>query len=154
MFILKLSRRRKHFLMMVTDLFLVFASLWLAFALRLSEWFWPNQSQLWLFIAVSILAPPIFVNFGLYREVVRFIGHRGMMAIVQATGVLVLLWLLVTTAILPLYFDLKILFPRSIPILFWITLLLIVGGSRQLARWLLLELSAIKTSNIHASKKQ
>ena len=152
MFILKLSRRRKHFLMMVTDLFLVFASLWLAFALRLSEWFWPNQSQLWLFIAVSILAPPIFVNFGLYREVVRFIGHRGMMAIVQATGVLVLLWLLVTTAILPLYFDLKILFPRSIPILFWITLLLIVGGSRQLARWLLLELSAIKTSNIHASK--
>jgi UDP-N-acetylglucosamine 4,6-dehydratase len=150
--ILNLDRQTKHYLMMVMDLFLVPVSLWLAFALRLSEWFWPSQEQLWLYLSATIIALPIFINFGLYREVVRFIGHKGMLSIVQGISVLVLLWLLVTTAIFPLYFNLDIPFPRSIPVLFWMALLLTVGGSRQAARWLLLELATIKTPNSHINK--
>ena len=138
--------------MMTMDLFLVSVSLWLAFILRSNDWFWPSQNQWWLFISAPVLALPIFVNFGLYKEVVRFIGHKGMLSIFQATGILVLLWLLVAAAVLPLYFKLEISFPRSIPILFWMTLLLTVGGSRQLARWMLLELATVKPSNSKANK--
>jgi UDP-N-acetylglucosamine 4,6-dehydratase len=152
MFILNLSRRKKHFLMVTIDLFLVSLSLWLAFTLRMSDWFWPSQEQLWLHISATILALPIFINFGLYKEVIRFIGHKGMLSIAQATGVLVLLWLLVTTAIFPLYFKIDIPFPRSIPVLFWMSLLLTVGGSRQFTRWLLLELTAIKNPNSNTNK--
>jgi UDP-N-acetylglucosamine 4,6-dehydratase len=141
MFILSLSRRKKNFLMAITDVILVPLSLWLAFVLRLSEWFWPSQNQLWLFFSAPIIALPVFVNFGLYREVVRFIGYKGMLSIAQATGTLVLLWLLIITAVLPLYYGIKVPFPRSIPVLFFITLLLTIGGSRQIARWLLLEIA-------------
>jgi UDP-N-acetylglucosamine 4,6-dehydratase len=139
-------------MMMMVDLLLVSVSLWLAFVLRLNDWFWPSQNQWWLFFSAPVLALPIFINFGLYREVVRFIGHKGMLSIFQATGILVLLWLLVATAVLPLYFELEISFPRSLPILFWMTLLLIVGGSRQVARWILLELAMVTSPNSNASK--
>jgi UDP-N-acetylglucosamine 4,6-dehydratase len=125
--------------MITADVFLVTFSLWLAFALRLGEWFWPSQSQKWLFIVAPFLAIPVFIKLGLYRAVIRYIGQRAMLAIAQAAGVLVLLLLLVAITFFPLYIGVEIRFPRSIPILFWMTLLLNVGGSRQVVRWLLSE---------------
>ena len=71
-----------------------------------------------------------------------------MLSIAQATGALVLIWLLVITAVLPLYYGIKVPFPRSIPVLFFITLLLTIGGSRQIARWLLLELATTTSTEI------
>jgi UDP-N-acetylglucosamine 4,6-dehydratase len=142
---LQLSRRKKHIIMIITDIIMIAISLWLAFALRLSEWFWPNSSQVWLFFLGSILSLPVFFKFGLYREVVRYIGKRGMLAIVQATGTLVLVWFSISITFLPICLGVELKefvanwFPRSIPLLFWMTLLLTIGGSRLVARWLLLE---------------
>ncbi|MBT6601191.1 MAG: hypothetical protein HOB32_05995, partial [Nitrospina sp.] len=134
--------------MIVTDIFLITLSLWLAFTLRFGVWFWPNKDQVWLFAAAPILALPIFIKFGFYKTVVRFIGRKAMLESLQATGLLVLLWVLTIATFLPYYLDIKItfprfisseiMFPRSIPILFWITLLLTIGGSRQLAKLILL----------------
>ena len=142
-----LSRIQKRALMITTDTVLVLLSLWLAFVLRLGVWFQPSQSQLWMFIWGPIVAIPIFTKFGLYREIVRYIGYKGMLAITQATGLMVLLWSLVIITLLPLYFGVEITFPRylgadlafprSIPVLFWMLLLLTIGGSRQAVRWLL-----------------
>jgi len=134
--------------MIGTDIFLVTLSLWLAFTLRFGVWFWPNKDQAWLFATAPILALPIFIKFGFYKTVVRFMGHKAMLEIFQATGLLVLLWVLTIATFLPFYLDIKvtfprfisseIAFPRSIPILFWITLLLTIGGSRQIAKLILL----------------
>ena len=147
MSIFDISRSKKQALMIATDIFLVPLSLWLAFALRLSEWFWPSESQLWLFILGPILALPIFIKLGLYRAVIRYIGYRAMLAVVQAITALVLIWLVIAITILPLYIGVeKLWFPRSIPILFWMTLLLTVGGSRQGIRWLLSSKSTTKTT--------
>ena len=152
MFDIQLSRRKKHVLMIFTDILLVSASLWLAFALRFSEWFSPNQEQLWLFVLAPALSFPIFVKFGLYREVVRYIGQRGMLAIIQATGALTLLWFFITITFLPLYLEVDLRYfvanwlPRSIPLLFWMTLLLTIGGSRQVARGLLHESNSLPTT--------
>ena len=147
MFLLALSRKSKRALMILTDIFLVTLSLWLAYALRLGTWFWPSPIQLWFFMLTPILAISIFMYFGLYLEVVRFIGQRGMLAIVRATGVVVFSWFLAITAFLLLYFDVEItlplylgsemIFPRSVPFIFWMTLLLTIGGSRQVARLIL-----------------
>ena len=147
MSIFDISRNKKQVLLIVTDIFLTTLSLWLAFALRLSEWFWPNQSQLLLFILGPILALPIFIRFGLYRAIIRYIGHKAMFAIVQAITMLVLIWLVIAITILPLYIGIeKIWFPRSIPVIFWMILLLTIGGSRQGVRWLLSSRSTASTT--------
>jgi UDP-N-acetylglucosamine 4,6-dehydratase len=137
------SRRKKHALMMTTDTLLVSLSLWLAFALRYSDWFWPSQNHIGMFILGPILSLPIFIRFSLYLEVVRYIGQRGFLMIAQATGVFVLLWIFITLTFLPIYLDISLkefianCFPRSIPLLFWMALLLTVGGSRLVARLIL-----------------
>ena len=148
MFISELSRRNKSIVMIITDIFLVTISLWLAFTLRFGVWFWPNNDQIWLFVTIPILAIPIFVKFSFYKIVVRFTGQKAMSEIDKATGLLVLLWVLTVANFLPLYLGFKItfplflsseiMFPRSIPILFWISLILTIGGSRQFAKWVLL----------------
>ena len=92
MFYYTLTRNKKHALMFFTDTILVSFSLWVAYSLRLSVWFSPTQNQLYIFILALIIALPTFYRFGLYREVVRYIGYRGMLAIIQATVTVVLAW--------------------------------------------------------------
>jgi UDP-N-acetylglucosamine 4,6-dehydratase len=152
MSIFNISRVKKQTLMIATDIFLVTLSLWLAFSLRLSQWFWPSESQLWLFLLAPIIALPIFIRLGLYRAIVRYIGHKAMLAIAQAITILVLVWLVISITLLPLYIGVeKLWFPRSIPIIFWMTLLLTIGGSRQGVRWVL---SSISVTNISAQPKK
>jgi FlaA1/EpsC-like NDP-sugar epimerase len=146
---LEISRKSKSFLMIGTDVILSTLSLWLAFALRFDLWYWPNKDQFWIFITVPILALPIFIKFGFYKTVVRYVGRKAMQEIFQATGLLVILWVSTIAIFLPYYLDIKItfpqfinseiMFPRSIPILFWISLLLTIGGSRLSAKLLLLK---------------
>jgi UDP-N-acetylglucosamine 4,6-dehydratase len=144
MFILSLSRNKKSAIMIGADLVLVSFSLWVAFALRLSEWFLPSQTQLLLFILASIIAVPIFLKCGLYRTVIRYIGSKAMLEIIKATGILVILWFLSVTALFRSQLGTDI-FPRSIPVIFWMALLLFIVGSRLLARWLLVKSVGIST---------
>ena len=147
MWILNLSRNKKRFLLVLVDILLITISLWLAFALRFGEWFWPNQNQWPLFILASILGLPIFIRLGLYRAIIRYIGSMAMFAIIQAITMLVLFWLLISVTVLPYYIGIEDhLFPRSIPILFWMILLLIIGGSRIVLRWFSLSLENPNTT--------
>ena len=146
MFFLNLSRNKKRVLLVTADILLINLSLWLAFALRLGEWFWPNQNQLLLFILAPILALPIFIRLGLYRAIIRYIGHKAMLAIIQAVTTLVLIWLLISVTVLPFYISIEDhWFPRSIPILFWMILLLTIGGTRQALRWISLSVESPNT---------
>ena len=136
-----LSRSQKNTIMLATDTILVLFSLWMAFVLRLGYWYWPNywqnEGHLLLFSSSPVLALPIFIKFGLYRSVIRHIGHKAMLAIIKATGLLVLMWFVTGVFLIPFLTSSEAWFPRSIPVIFWMNLLLTVGGSRQVARWLL-----------------
>ena len=134
-----ISRKQKTALMFITDITLVPLSLWITFSLRLGVWFWPTTNQIWLFIIGPLLALPIFIKFGLYRVVVRYIGQKGMLSIIYASGIFVLLWLLTAVFLLHISLGSGQGIPRSAPVLFWIILILNIGGSRQAARWLLLK---------------
>ena len=132
--------------MVITDTILVPLSIWLAFSLRLGVWFWPNTYQMWLFVIGPVLAIPVFIKFGFYHMVVRYMGQKSTLAITQASGVLVLLWLLTATTLLPMPLGAGSGIPRSVPILLWMILVLTISGSRQMVRWLLLRPTNIQPS--------
>ncbi len=148
-----LTRSQKNILIITTDTISVVLSLWMAFVLRLGSWSWPNywqsEGHIGLFAVAPIIALPIFIKFGLYRSVIRHTGHKAMLAVIKATGLLVLLWFLTDFLLIPFITNSEVWFPRSIPIIFWMNLLLTVGGSRQVARWLLLPENTTSSSAQH-----
>jgi len=127
-----LKRAQKKWIMVVADIFMVPIALWAAWALRLGE-FWPQRYLIdfwWLFPSVVPTAIYIFAKLGLYRAIIRYIGAQALFAVVIGSSIMALvLWSLVFISHVPG-------FPRSIPIIFSMVLLLFVGGSRLFVRWL------------------
>ncbi|OMH30903.1 nucleoside-diphosphate sugar epimerase/dehydratase [Motiliproteus sp. MSK22-1] len=137
--ILRLDRLYKAALVALMDSCLVIISLWVAYSLRLGELYVPAGSQWLLFAVAPVIAVPVFVRMGLYRAVIRYIGHRAMLTIAYANAVLALLWSLLPFY-LPNYVDIQLFSPRSLPFIFWMVLCITVGGSRQVARWFISDL--------------
>jgi len=124
-----LSRQSKASILISVDIFFSVFALWLAFSLRLGEWYIPTGNVWILFCVSPILAVPTFLKFGLYRAIIRYIGGRVLWVIFQS----VTLYSLIFTVIV---FQSGIgLVPRTVPPLNWLVLLLFVGGSRFIARW-------------------
>jgi FlaA1/EpsC-like NDP-sugar epimerase len=137
--ILSLPRRIKRFIVFLLDLLIVPAALWCAFSLRLGVFFTPDelyfvpaearQDFLYLFLIAPIIAIPIFVRFGLYRAIIRYIGFVAMWAIIKAVSLYTLV------------FGLFILLsgfsgvPRSVILINWLVVVLLVGSARALGRW-------------------
>jgi FlaA1/EpsC-like NDP-sugar epimerase len=81
----KLSRFEKRILMALTDLCLVNGALWLAFSLRLWQWYVPSPVEGLLFAVASGLCIPVFAALGIYHSITRFISYKGLLIIVKAT---------------------------------------------------------------------
>jgi FlaA1/EpsC-like NDP-sugar epimerase len=144
--LINLSRRNKQALMLLFDGCCVIASIFIAFSLRLGYFYYPtgNNNLLLLMIASPILALPIFAVFGLYREVIRFVGFKALWHINQATTLYAILWaLIVFMAVLDGI-------PRSVILINWTIVLISVGGSRFFARWFL---SKVNITNPLSQKK-
>jgi FlaA1/EpsC-like NDP-sugar epimerase len=133
--LLNLSRRNKKSLMLCFDFIAIIGCLFAAFSIRLGYFYYPtgNDELLLLMIASPLLALPIFGYFGLYREVIRFVGFKALWHINQATTVYAVLWGLVSfmTAVENI--------PRSVILINWTLVMVMISGSRLLARWLLSE---------------
>ena len=137
------SRPVKRLITVSVDYLAVMFALWLAFSLRLSTFFIPPQQQWWLFLAAPILAIPIFVKFGLYRAVIRYIGMDALWAILKA----ILLYTLLLMMLVVLAQDHAGVVPRTVYGINAVLLVLLIGGSRMLARWLLTKQSSQTKSN-------
>jgi len=123
------SIKRKLPAIMALDGVLLPISLWIAFALRFSNW-WPAEIQehWWLFIAAPLIAMPIFIRDGLYRAVLIYISSRAFFAIVKAVSlqVLILLGLLLALGHKDVTF--------TVFVIYWLVALTLVGGSRAIIR--------------------
>ncbi|MBW6452996.1 MAG: polysaccharide biosynthesis protein, partial [Methyloprofundus sp.] len=142
---LALTRRTKAIILMTVDSVLVMLALWLAFYLRLGHVYVP-EGNVWVLFAISpFLAIPIFIRFGLYRAIIRYIGGRAIWAIFQAIS----LYSIVFTVVV---FQTGIgLISRTITPLNWLLLLFLIGGSRFIARWWLADVySGLTTSKAGA----
>ena len=129
--LLKLSRNKKRAIIVLVDLLLLPIALWISFSLRLDELYEPVGNIRYLFLAAPLVAIPVFVKFGLYRAIIRYIGFRAMWAVVKAVSLYTLLWgIIILLSAVPGV-------PRSVLLINWLVTALLIGGTRAVARWLL-----------------
>jgi len=139
---LSLSRRRIAAILISIDVVLTVFALWAAFSLRIGEWYFPPEKQWILFCISPLLAVPIFIRLGLYHAIIRYIGGHVLWVIFQAVSLYSLVFSLIV-------FQTNLGFvPGTVPILNWLILLLIVGGSRFIARWLFADAYARLGGNV------
>jgi FlaA1/EpsC-like NDP-sugar epimerase len=115
--------------MMFVDVLLIVTILALSFSMRLGEWFWPQGDLVYLLFFAPLVAIPIFIKFGLYRAIVRYIGFKALWVIVQAVSLYALVW-----GVIVLLSGAQGV-PRSVILINWILGMLLIGGSRIIGRW-------------------
>lgn len=129
-----LPRPIKRIGMLLADTLLLMFAVWAAFALRLGQGFVPNLGQSLLMLTAPLLAMPIFIRMGLYRSVIRYLGERALWAVVQSMTLATLLW--AALAFMTQMTGLEGV-PRSVPLLYGLLGLVLVGGYRFVARALI-----------------
>jgi len=125
-------RKIKRIITLHVDFLAVIASLWLAFSLRYSALYQPTTEQLWVFLLAPIVAIPIFIKFGLYRAIIRYLGARAIWAVVKAISLYTIIFAVI---ILLAGADLTGVVPRTVYGINLLILLVLIGGSRLAARW-------------------
>ncbi|UTW07498.1 polysaccharide biosynthesis protein [Pseudomonas benzenivorans] len=127
-----LPRRHKRLIQVATDVLLVWAALWLAFVVRLgdSKSVEPFAGHAWLFAVAPLIAIPLFVRFGMYRAVMRYLGNDALLAIAKAVTLSALF------LALAVYWhqDAPKLIPRSMVFNYWWLSLVLIGGLRLVMR--------------------
>ena len=132
--LLNLPRFNKQLTMVFVDSIFLVLILLASFSLRLGHWYWPENDLIWIIFGTPVIAIPIFVRFGLYRAVIRYISFKLLWAVVQATSFYALVWGVVG-------FMMAVDgIPRSVILINWVLTILIIGGSRMAARWFFLDL--------------
>jgi len=117
--------------MILADSVVLILILLFSFSLRLGHWYWPEDTNLLLAIfSAPVIAFLIFIKFGLYRAIIRFIGFRAVWAIAQAVSIYAVIW-----GVIGFMIAVEGI-PRSVILINWALTLLVIGGSRLSARWL------------------
>lgn len=129
-----MPRTRKRVLLGIFDFFILFAALWLSYAIRLGEAFSPGLQQLGLLVAAPAIALLFLYQLGFYRVVVRYLTETTVWTIMKALALSIPLWLAIVymTEIRGIEGV-----PRTIPIIYFIVGTAMLSGSRLLAKRLL-----------------
>jgi FlaA1/EpsC-like NDP-sugar epimerase len=132
--VVKLPRIIKQALMASFDAISVVLIIFIGLWIRLGYIFYPSENELLLIsiYASPLIALPIFMSFGLYHEVVRYVSFRALWGITKAASIYALTWGLIVfmVRVEPM--------PRSLILINWALVILVIGSSRFFARWLLL----------------
>ena len=127
--------------MFLVDSIVLIGVLLAAFSLRLGIWYWPEDDLVWVILGAPIIAIPIFIRFGLYRAVIRYIGFKALWTVVQAVSLYALVWGVVgfMSAIEGI--------PRSVILVNWMLSILAIGGLRMIARWVLSDVNGFNQTS-------
>lgn len=127
-----MPRRYKRMLQIIADVILVWLSLWLAFLVRLGteDMISPFEGHAWLFIAAPLVAIPLFIRFGMYRAVMRYLGNDALIAIAKAVTISAL----VLSLLVYWYRSPPAVVPRSLVFNYWWLSMLLIGGLRLAMR--------------------
>jgi len=129
-----LPRFGKQIILLLSDCILLLLSAYLAFVMRLGFVFVPTQTQLFLIAIAPFLAIPVFIRFGLYRAIIRYLAERAIWPIFQATAIAALFWVALVF-LMESYGGTGL--PRSVPLLYWLLSTVLISTSRFGAKWLL-----------------
>ena len=126
--VLELPRNIKQACLLTLDMLYVTGAMWAAVALRYGHTGFQFGPIEYACAAVTIIfSAVVFLRLGLYRAVVRFMGQQAIWAIITAASYSTLI---LGAAI----FFTRAEVPRATPFIYWVLLLLGVGGTRLLAR--------------------
>jgi len=129
-----LPRFGKQIILLLSDCILLLLSAYLAFVMRLGFVFVPTQTQIFLIAIAPALAIPVFIRFGLYRAIIRYLAERAIWPIFQATAIAALFWVALVF-LMESYGGAGL--PRSVPLLYWLLSTVLISASRFGAKWLL-----------------
>jgi FlaA1/EpsC-like NDP-sugar epimerase len=129
--VLALPRPAKRVIALLFDACLCILTVWLAFCFRFNDWYLLTGIQ-FLTIPVSlVIALPLFITFGLYRAIFRFMGWAAFSTIIKCVLIYGVVYMVIFTVIsVPTI-------PRTVGTLQPMLLLLAVGLSRFVARYFL-----------------
>ncbi|WP_234408122.1 polysaccharide biosynthesis protein [Polynucleobacter difficilis] len=127
--LLNLPRSVKRGLVIFVDLLICGFSVWLSFGLRLDHWEYFQSPQWFSFLVAIGFSFPLFVSFGLYRAIFRYIGTAAFISIKRAFIVYTVLFFGVFT----LYGVDGV--PRSIGVIQPMLLFFGIGASRYFVRY-------------------
>lgn len=125
---LALPRRTKQLISIAIDQMLLMGAFWSAVALRFETWTPDIASYYGQMVAAPLLAIPVFIRFGLYRAVIRFMEDR--VLYVVAGGVTLSVLLLAAGLMLTHAVNVS----RGVLGIYWLLAILYVGATRFLAR--------------------
>ena len=93
--LLELPRWVKQFIAITVDCACALLATWLAFSLRLDEFhgFIPEQKS--AYVAAVLLVAPVFIQFGVYRTVLRFTGAHTLALMGKAVVIYGLLYFVI-----------------------------------------------------------
>jgi FlaA1/EpsC-like NDP-sugar epimerase len=133
--ITSLSRNSKLAILLASDTVILIVAILLSFTLRLGDLYFPpgflENKITWLVFLSPLIGIPIFIHFGLYLEVIRFISSKTSWPIVKAVGLYSALWGLISLlSEAPGY-------PRSVILINFMVTIIGIAGSRVLAKYLL-----------------
>ncbi len=137
--VLAWSRSAKRSVVVALDVVMSLIAMWMAFTLRLDTLHRPEGVQWVIYALGPLLSVPIFVRFGLYRAIFRYTGLAALTATAQAVALYGVL--LLATLLWMQWMKFEVV-PRSIGVMQPIIFLLLVGGSRAMARLWLAGMSA------------
>lgn len=129
---LRLSRRQKQSIALVTDYLLLLFAFWSALALRFETLTPSINGYGWQMLVAPVLAIPIFIRLGLYRAVIRFMEDR--VVFVVAGGVTLSVVLLAALVAVTHSTGLS----RGVLLIYWLLAIVYVGATRFVARSFLL----------------
>ncbi len=127
--LLSSPRAVKRLITATADFAVVIFSLWSAFSLRHGEFYLPPQHQWWVFLLAPVIAIPVFMRFGLYRAIIRYLGMQAIWTIINAIALFTIIF-----AVIVLISGVEGV-PRTVYGINGLVLLILAGGSRLLARW-------------------
>ena len=127
----ELPRRLKRLISVCTDCLMIPLALWTAISLKVGH---PesNLSDWPAFAAVIAVSIPIFVRAGLYRAVIRFLGHKAIFAVALSVAISA-----VVLGIVGMLFQIPVL-SWSVVAIYSVVALLYVAGTRFVVRYYLL----------------
>ena len=137
-----LSRLSKQLIMCLVDSLVIILVLLASFSVRLGYWYFPNNDLIWLIFGSPIIAIPIFIYFGLYTAVIRYIGFDALWRVAKAASLYALIWGVI--GLMSGAYDL----PRSVILINWVQAIFVIGALRIIARWVLYG-SKLKIENSH-----
>lgn len=116
-------------LLLLVDCILLPCALFTAVWLRLgAEWDPRLTPHLWLFFSLPLWTIPVFINFGLYRAIVKYLDDKVVYIVFIGVSTSVLLMTMIV------HFANIVAFPRTAIIIYWLFALAYIGGSRFIIR--------------------